>query len=224
MNMVYAQADLPIDVAALQAFCAHELASYPQAFQGSGQFFGGWSVTSGTGDYRDGWQQGQHAMRGVRGDGTTEIDWAKYRALFPIPPREMRKPTQLYQGPIKSLMEAIERRCQATGIAPSRARLSKLDPQRHLLFHRDAPDEDWRLHVPIVTNDRCFFEWDLDGDSQPDVRLHMRPGTAWFVRVDRLHRFVNDGHAPRIHLLMSLISWRAEMVPVFNAVQADLAS
>jgi hypothetical protein len=100
---------------------------------------------------------------------------------------------------------------------PSRVRLSKLDAQRRLIFHCDSPVEEWRIHVPITTNPQCFFEWDFDGDGDPDERLHMPCGTAWFVRVDKAHRFVNDGEEPRVHLLMSLVSWQADMIGTFNS-------
>src|SRR5262245_44258187 len=132
---LYARAELPIDLEALRAFCATELPHRPQAYQGSGRYFGGWSITSGSGDYRDGWQQGQQAMRGTQGSGRAEIDWQKYRKLFPVPPREMRTPTELFHGPVKALLENIEERCRPTGVTPSRARLSKLDPRRKLTFH-----------------------------------------------------------------------------------------
>ncbi len=37
------------------------------------------------------------------------------------------------------------------------------------------------------------------------------------MRVDKYHRFVNDGSEPRVHLLMSLVSWRDEMIGIFNS-------
>ena len=212
-----------MDCGALQRYLNDEVASRPQVYLGSGGYFGGWSVTSGTGDYRDGWQPGQHAFRRVRGDGPVEIDRNRFQQIFPVHPKHMRIPTELYCGPMKILMREIERRCAPTNIAPSRVRLSKLDAHRRLVFHCDSPVEDWRIHVPITTNRHCFFEWDLNDDGEPDARLHMPSGTAWFVRVDKPHRFVNDGDELRVHLLMSLVSWREEMIGVFNSLTISAA-
>lgn len=217
MTRLYACATLPVDHGALQRYLEDEVARRPQVYQGSGGYFGGWSVTSGTGDYRDGWQPGQRALKSAQAEGPVEVDRDKFRKMFPVHPKHMRIPTELYCGPVEVLMREVERRCAPTGIAPSRVRLSKLDAHRRLTFHCDSPVEDWRIHVPITTNRHCFFEWDLNDDGEPDVRLHMIPGTAWFVRVDKLHRFVNDGGESRVHLLMSLVSWREEMIDIFNS-------
>jgi hypothetical protein len=223
MSLAYAPADLQVDHLALQKFLRDEVLTRPQVYQGSGQYFGGWSVTSGTGDYRDGWQPGQTAFKNARRAGAIEIDGQLFQQMFPIHPRLMRVPTELYRGPIESLMREIERRCVPTGIIPSRVRLSKLDANRRLAFHRDSPVEEWRIHVPITSNRKCFFEWDFNNDGEPDLRLHMVPGTAWFVRVDQLHRFVNDGDEARIHLMMSLVSWREEMIGRFNMAMSQTA-
>jgi hypothetical protein len=223
MIRVYAAADLPVDHDALQRYLDDEVATRPQVYQGSGGYFGGWSVTSGTGDYRDGWQPGQHALKRASGSGPVAMDKCKFQQMFPVHPKHMRLPTELYRGPVEMLMHEIERRCEPTGVTPSRVRLSKLDANRRLRFHCDSPVEDWRIHVPITTNRHCFFEWDLDDDGKPDVRLHMPPGSAWFVRVDKLHRFVNNGTQSRVHLLMSLVSWREEMIGIFNSMMTPAA-
>ena len=215
MIRVFARANLSVDVDALRRYLDEEVATRPQVYQGTGRFFGGWSITSGNGDYRDGWQPGQRALK-FTNDGRVKIDTEKYREIFPIHPKHMRVPTELYSGPVKMLMHEIERRCAPTGILPSRVRLSKLDARRRLDFHRDSPVEEWRIHVPIVTNEFCQFEWDTDDDGKPDASLHMVPGTAWFVRVDRPHRFVNDGREARTHLQMSLLGWRDSMIDAFN--------
>lgn len=223
MSRIYAPALVPVDYDALQRYLEDEVTTRPQVYQGSGAYFGGWSVTSGTGDYRDGWQQGQQAIKLMQRSGAVEIDRQKLREMFPVHPKHMRIPTELYCGPMEALMREIEHRCALTGAAPSRARLSKLDAHRRLAFHWDSPVEEWRIHVPITTNRHCFFEWDLDGDGEPDVRLHMAPGTAWFVRVDHSHRFVNDGNEPRVHLVMSLVSWRDDMIAIFNSTMSPAA-
>src|SRR5262245_56474433 len=192
MSRLYALANLSLDLPALKNFIEQVVAAKPPVFQGQSKNYGGWSVTSGTGDYRDGWQSGLRR----RADGAlcaVEPESPEFRDLFPIHPRHMRIRTELYVGPIKDLMQEIERRCARAGALPSRARLARLDGGEELPFHIDSSVEQWRLHVPILTNPGCFFEWDLNEDGQPDERLQMRAGEAWFVRVDQRHRFVNTG-------------------------------
>lgn len=155
-------------------------------------------------------------MQGSTTNGDITLDKTKWRELFPVEPKDMIHPTQIYAGPLGALMDQIIRRCEFCHRSPSRARITQLDPGRALKFHRDDYVENWRIHVPIVTNPGCYFEWDMDGKGDPTHRLHMEVGTAWFVRVDKLHRFVNDGDTQRSHLLMSLVGWRESMIEVFN--------
>jgi hypothetical protein len=102
-------------------------------------------------------------------------------------------------------MKDVMDQLNATGLEPFRARVMTLDDQGFdMTFHRDANKESWRLHVPIITNPGSFFEWQIDGQV---VRAHLpADGRAWFVRVDQIHRAVNEGagHGERVHLLMSL--------------------
>lgn len=209
------KANLNIDHPALLEFFHSTVEPLPITTQGRG-YFGGWAIQSGTGDYTDGWSAGRHAMTGSTTAGEITVDAEKWKALFPIEPKDMIRPTQLYAGPIAPLMDTIIQRCQAVNRRPSRARITRLEPGSSLKFHRDDHAENWRLHLPILTNSECYFEWDLSGEGTPTHRLHMEPGTAWFVRVDQLHRFVNGGTTPRVHLLMSLIGWRESMIEVFN--------
>ena len=72
-------------------------------------------------------------------------------------------------------------------------------------LHTDALRETWRLHIPIITNPNCFFEWQRADGSIESVHLPA-DGSAWLVRVDLSHRAVNRSNEPstRVHLLMGL--------------------
>ncbi|MFX1740036.1 aspartyl/asparaginyl beta-hydroxylase domain-containing protein [Paraburkholderia sp. A1RI_3L] len=52
-----------------------------------------------------------------------------------------------------------------------------------------------RAHVPLVTNDRCFF-------SEGDVVYRMKPGEVWFFDAARMHSAASFSEAKRMHLVL----------------------
>jgi len=53
-----------------------------------------------------------------------------------------------------------------------------------------------RIHIPILTNEECFFE--IDGELKI-----MRSGEVWEINnVRKLHSVYNNGKTDRIHLLI----------------------
>lgn len=220
-DTLYVRANLRYDPIELRSWLYEKVVGLQQVYQGTGGYFGGWSVQSGTGDYRDGWAAGRQALTGSTGTGKVAINWDKFNEIFPVQPKDMRTPTQIYNGPVIGIIDQIEKRCQGYPVLPSRTRVTKLDAGSQLGFHRDSPDENWRIHIPIITNDGCWFEWDTDGDGQPDVRLQMPIGSAWFVRVDKLHRFVNHGDEDRMHLLVTMVYWKHQYITGFNEKELE---
>lgn len=205
---VWVKANFQYDSDALHRFFEEEVAPLPIVWQGQGEYFGGWSVLSGNGKYTDGW------VNGVGRDGL--VDTGRFRQMFPVLPENMRVRTEICRGPVHEIVDRLDRLCAPTGILPARTRFTKLLAGRSLRWHSDSTDENWRLHLPVRTNEGCRFEWDLDGDGEPDDSLYMEPGSAYFVRVDLKHRFANRGNTDRVHLLMSLVSWRESFCDVFN--------
>lgn len=58
-----------------------------------------------------------------------------------------------------------------------------------------------RLHIPIITNDKCIFEVDNE-------EIHMKQGEIWEINNNgKLHSVINAGSEDRIHLL---IDWSTE--------------
>jgi hypothetical protein len=53
-----------------------------------------------------------------------------------------------------------------------------------------------RIHIPVITNNECFFEID-------DELKVMKEGEAWEINnVRKLHSVYNNGETDRIHLLI----------------------
>lgn len=147
--------------------------------------YDGWSLTS-----RD----------GSISDGVKQISRSK--TAHPIDSRRGTRPTALCTDVPMNVLNTI----RALEIGPFRARIMRLANEgMSMKFHRDAQKESWRLHVPIYTNPASFFEWDLG--SIPTTRIHFpADGSAYLVRVDLLHRAVNQcaDAAIRVHMIMSL--------------------
>ncbi|WP_233859389.1 aspartyl/asparaginyl beta-hydroxylase domain-containing protein [Paraburkholderia sp. HD33-4] len=103
------------------------------------------------------------------------------------------------------LMRVIETLTRG-GLKPYRARIMQLESEgAEMPLHKDANTETWRLHIPIITNSNCFFEWQRADGSIESVHLPA-DGSAFLVRVDVNHRAVNRSNeaSQRVHLLMGL--------------------
>ncbi|HEX4880276.1 MAG TPA: class I SAM-dependent methyltransferase [Limnobacter sp.] len=92
----------------------------------------------------------------------------------------------------------------ASGLDPYRCRLMKLSSEGTAMpFHTDSDTETWRLHIPVITNEDCHFQWQMDDGTIHSVHLPA-DGSAWLVRVDVEHRAINARQqtSERVHLLM----------------------
>lgn len=158
--------------------------------------YGGWSVLSATGSYTDGW-----VTSGVKVDATSiapsrdEIkDWFKKMGLRAT--REYVNHTEICTGYLREVVDTI----QKTGINPCRVRIIRLVANGSTTWHRDSPDSiaAYRLHVPIVSNPNCYFEYE-------STRRHLAPtGEAYVIQVNKIHRVVNFGTTDRLHLVMDI--------------------
>ncbi|MBB5445335.1 MULTISPECIES: aspartyl/asparaginyl beta-hydroxylase domain-containing protein [unclassified Paraburkholderia] len=140
----------------------------------------GWAVTSRDGTMGDGIQRISSGGPGVRGV----------------------IPTAACGGCLTQVIETLRR----GGLAPYRARIMQLESEGdEMPLHKDSDKETWRLHIPIITNPNCFFEWQRADGSIESVHLPA-DGSAWLVRVDVNHRAVNRSNeaSQRVHLLMGL--------------------
>jgi hypothetical protein len=154
--------------------------------------FGGWSVLSSDGDYKDGWQQGHLLYR----EGVSEE--LKKKTLSQIKKKfsEYTVETEICHGYLLEVIKTI----RSYNLHPARARIICLTSEMECRWHRDAPEEIYavRLHIPIITNDGCFFETETESEHLP------ADGSAYFIHVNREHRVVNKGKEDRYHLVMDV--------------------
>ena len=79
------------------------------------------------------------------------------------------------------------------------ARLLRLGVGAEIKPHSDHElgyeDGSFRLHIPILTNEKVEFI--LDG-----TRLTMLPGECWYTNVNYLHSVKNSGQSDRVHLVI----------------------
>ena len=156
--------------------------------------FGGWSITSRTGDWRDGWDFFQND----EGEAM-EVYFPKndnnYKSLkfFNIAhSMEHKNPTQACVGEIAHIVYQLEE----LGLYPRRVRVTCLKARAKSLVHKDAGDSEYmaRLHIPLITNSKCVFI------SQGQT-IHMQAGKAYGVWVNDWHQIRNDSDEDRYHLL-----------------------
>ena len=159
--------------------------------------FGGWSITSRTGDWRDGWDFFQNDE-----GKAMEVYFPKndnnFKALkfFNIAHSlEHKNPTEACVGELAYIVNQIE----DMGMYPRRVRVTCLKARAKSLVHRDADDGEYmaRLHIPLITNKKCVFI--ADGQN-----LHMEAGKAYIVWTQIWHQIRNDSDQDRFHLIMDI--------------------
>jgi hypothetical protein len=109
-----------------------------------------------------------------------------------------------------------------------RIRLMRLAPGGgELSRHADVTDPDAgasegkvvRVHIPLISNERCVFQWGLDGSTSSMV---MRPGTAAYLDVRKPHAALNLGDTPRVHLVVDCYANAATVEMLRDATPAPL--
>jgi len=156
--------------------------------------FGGWSITSRTGDWRDGWDFFQND-EGEAMEVYFPKDDNNYKSLkfFDIAhSMEHKNPTQACVGELAYIVNQME----DLGFYPRRVRVTCLKAGAKSLVHKDADENEYmaRVHVPLITNKKCVFI--CDGQH-----LHMEAGKAYAVWVNKWHQIRNDSDQDRFHLL-----------------------
>lgn len=101
----------------------------------------------------------------------------------------------LLLGKCKYLKEVISRfKCPLLSV-----RLLRLGPGAEIKPHKDYKlgyeDDNFRLHIPMKTNDEVEFV--LDGEE-----LKMAVGECWYTNVNYVHSVVNRGEEERVHLVI----------------------
>jgi hypothetical protein len=154
--------------------------------------FGGWSVLSSDGDFKDGWHPGHLAYR----DNVSLERKIEIRSQIKKKLTEFTVPTEICHGYMLEVINFIKEK----KLSPSRARIICLSAKMSSSWHRDAADNSYavRLHVPIITNPGCHFETPTESEHMP------ADGSAYFIHVNREHRVINTGDTDRYHLVMDV--------------------
>lgn len=191
--VIFERIDLGVSVGSLRTYVEQVVIPLQPQMQSHG--FGGWSVLSSNGDYRDGWVEGHRCLKEVNGEVTVDLEVAKELSLQPT--GVFKVPTEICQG----YMIEVLRRVSEIGLIYRRARISLLRANSESSWHRDALPEVYavRLHIPIITNDKCVFKTETEQEFIP------ADGAGYLVRVNRLHQVVNQSDQDRYHLIMDVI-------------------
>lgn len=194
--MIYERLDrgiFSVEIEKLEAHLRNFVFPLDPVFVGS--YFGGWSVWSATGDYKDGFQRGQLIYDPNFMPGSTVKE--KSEALGIKSREHYRIPTQICHGYLAEVVNQI----RSLGLEPARVRLSILKSGGHSTKHRDAPEGQYsiRLHIPIITNPGAVF-------ATQDEESHMpADGSAYILDVSREHQVFNRGHQDRVILLADIV-------------------
>ena len=157
--------------------------------------FGGWSLLSRTGDWRDGWE----VFHSDDPDINKLVFQSEYKHkamkfLGVSNAMEHKNPTQVCQGEIKRVLDQLA----YMGFYPRRARVTCLKAGSKSLVHQDASPEKYmaRIHIPIITNPECVHI--CEGEH-----LHMpADGGVYILWTNKWHQIRNDSKKDRYHIIM----------------------
>jgi hypothetical protein len=155
----------------------------------------GWSVQSFDGDYQKGLELGFLPNNGPGNRGPTWLPKSLAEAKL-LTMQDYVKPTSICTGYLFDLLQRID----AMGFNPRRARILRLGPRSESSWHVDGQPNVYsvRLHIPIVTNPKCFFNY-------VDESVHMAAdGNAFLVKVNQLHMIQNRSDEDRYHFVVNI--------------------
>lgn len=183
--------NLEVDVSELQKYFLKNVQPLAPIMQS--QWFGGWSILSKSGSYKDGWTPGHLTLR-YDGEGNPSVDPELIKRLGVVSNEEHCNPTEVCTGYMLQVIDQI----RALGLVPHRARWSLLKAQGQSTLHRDSWTHRVRLHIPVITNSSCTFE------SEGEVAHMPANNGVHLLRVNRLHQIFNRGKTDRIHIIMDV--------------------
>lgn len=191
--MIEEKINLPYDLSALRADVVNMKANYPIISQSVN--FGGWSITSSDGDYRDGWQQG-HKVYEKNPDFQKEKLTAEFKKIGMKDLNSYHVKTNVCTPAFSALIDTLE----ANGLYPRRCRVIELKAGGFSSWHRDASDDQYavRLHIPIITNPGCLFKTETEEVHMP------ADGSCYLIKVNRMHQVVNIGTQDRYHFVCNV--------------------
>ncbi len=192
--MIYEKLNIQFDIQKLQDHLKQFVLPLPITNQSP--HFGGWSVTSNTGHFRDGWTtEGLQILQTKNfKDAQEYADNLKEKKI--LTSFDHVNPTEICHGYFADIISQLKQ----MDLNPRRVRIIRLHFQSSSTWHRDLPNHTYgvRLHIPIETNSGCFFECEEGMAHLP------ADGSAYLLKVNRMHRVVNDGSVHRFHLVMDV--------------------
>jgi len=81
-----------------------------------------------------------------------------------------------------------------------RSRLMMIEPRTTYSIHKD---HEFRLHLPLITNNQCFMLFPTEDDNAKMFHLPA-DGTTHWTNTRQFHSAVNFGTEPRLHLVMCI--------------------
>ena len=117
----------------------------------------------------------------------------KIRSNKPIPHQHY----EVFAGHINNVLLAANP--HIGNLIATQAMLTRLQPKSMIKTHKDRGEltqVSHRIHVPIVTNDKCLFTIEHD-------QKNLKAGEIWMIdNTDRFHSVENGGDEHRIHLIV----------------------
>lgn len=118
---------------------------------------------------------------------------------------DLTKPQRVWDLPKALTDPIVSRVLEEFGplVAAKDLCLSRIRPRTSHPMHVDSEPATFvtRIHVPLVTNEKCWFVWELDGQV-----VHFATGSAYSFDTQERHAFGNGGRTARIHFCFDL--WR----------------
>lgn len=189
MDDLFEKIDIPFDINLLKLSYENSIVGLPPVMLNP--FFGGWSITSSTGDYKDGWNTENPTIDATQENETEHLNYLnkiKFKGA-----QSYRIKTELCINEVNRIIDYLDR----NNFFPCRARYMLLKPGGATGLHQDYPS--WlygvRLHIPIYTNTDCYFEYEKHKMN------FLADGSAYLVKVNRKHRVYNYGNTNRIHFI-----------------------
>ncbi len=178
---------IPFDFKQLQRDVEYIYANYPPVMLTD--TFGGWSIASSSGDYKDGWVKTEKYSN-IKINSIDELILEDKKSGLD---KDFIVPTELCTLNFYKILYWLS----INNFYPRRARLMLLRAGGSSNYHQDFPDWMYgvRLHIPIFTNDKCFFRNERG-------KIHFEAnGNAYLVKVNEMHQVINDGGSDRIHFI-----------------------
>lgn len=99
---------------------------------------------------------------------------------------------------VQELITSVADLSRLTFVRLARITNSVIIPHRDLLELGEVPDDArpaHRVHIPLATNDACFF-------SEDNTVYRMRAGEVWYFDAARIHSVASFSDEPRVHLML----------------------